>query len=145
MSYSDVTSTVALAIALGSLGLSAFNAVRDRSKLKFITKFCEASEHEPARFAYSVVNAGRRPVVLCIAGGSDASGHWAGERLGESKDGIRLGEHERLERAYTKDDVVHLGETAETDLVLDVLWVEDSLGNRHEVPGSRAAMKRLFQ
>lgn len=90
-----------------------------------------------------MVNAGRRPVILRIIGGSDSDGHWGGSYLDQEKGGLRLGEHEHYERKFEKEDTVLMVPEAD-DIFFEKLWVEDSLGVRHPIPESEAFIKRIW-
>lgn len=140
---STITSILAILIAIGSLGVSIYNVRRDRAHLKIKARYIPASEYGPDRIHVVMVNAGRRPVILRVIGGNDSQGKWSGTFLEHENGGMRLGEHERYERTFTKDDTVSLIPEAE-DIIYDELWVEDSLGVRHVVPDSKALLKQLW-
>ena len=140
---STITSILAILISISSLAVSFYNARRDRAHLKITAKFFPASEYGPDRIHTVMVNAGRRPIILRTIGGTDSQDRWSGVFLDHDKGGLRLGEHERYEHTFRKDDAI--GNTPEVeDIFYDVLWVEDSLGVRHIVPNSRALLKQLW-
>lgn len=141
--YSEVISTIALAIALASLSVSGYVAIRDRPRLKITSRFIPASEYGSARIALTLVNKGRRPVILRLLGGTSQDGKCDAEFLGHEKGGLRLGEHERYEHILEKDDTVTFHSEKE-GLFYERLWVEDSLGYQHPVPNSQAHIKKLW-
>lgn len=54
--------------------------------------------------ASPIVNAGRRPIIMRLSGGEDSQGEWGGTYLDHEGGGVRLGEHEALERYIEKND-----------------------------------------
>lgn len=143
LSFAEMASVVAICISLVSLGVSLYNALRDRAKLTIKSKVYPASEYGPDRIVVTMVNAGRRPVILRVIGGSDSHGHWGGSYLEQEKGGLRLGEHEHYEHKFEKEDTVLMVPEGD-DLFFAELWVEDSLGIRHPIPESKAFIKRLW-
>lgn len=142
MQTSDVLAIVALIISVASLLLSFYATYQDRPRLKVTSNFIEASEWGPARIHVTMINAGRRPVILRLLGGADSSGDWSGSFLEHDKGGVRLGEHERHEADIEKDDTYFTTPVGE-DLLFESMWVEDSLGNRHAIPNSASYIKKL--
>jgi hypothetical protein len=142
-SYSEIVSAVALVISLGSLSVSGYVAFRDRPRLKIISRFAAASEYGPNRVVLTFINKGRRPVILRLLGGTSKDGKWAATFLEREKGGLRLGEHERDEHTIEKEDTVSFHPDHE-DFFFERLWVEDSLGNRHQVPNSRDHINKLW-
>jgi hypothetical protein len=134
-----VISILALLISSGSFGVALFNALRDRARLKITCTFWEGARVINVK----MVNAGRRPVILRLLGFTTKDGNWTAEILDGVKGGIRLGEHEVYERRLTWDDTVHMGPDDKEPIYADVFWVEDSLGVRHEIPGSRDYLKKM--
>ncbi|CAE6801815.1 hypothetical protein R69749_02655 [Paraburkholderia domus] len=90
-----------------------------------------------------MVNAGRRPVILRLIGGASAAGTWSAEYLAREEGGLRLGEHERYEHTFEKEDTVKF-HPEHDDLFLKTLWVEDSLGIRHKIPKASQYIDRLW-
>lgn len=140
---SRILSIIALVVAIGSLGVSAYVAFRDRARLKLISKFYEASEWGPSKIRVTVINQGRRVAILRLIGGSDSQGDWGGYFVEHEKGGRRLAEHERYEFDITKEDTVDFNRDG-PELVYETLWVEDSLEVRHSVPNSRELIKKLW-
>lgn len=142
-SYSDVLSSVALVVSLGSLSVSAYVAFRDRPRLKVSSRFLRASEYGPDRIVLTLINAGRRPVILRLLGGTSKIGKWSATFLGKDEGGLRLGEHEHYEHTIEKEDTVTFDLDSD-DIVFECLWVEDSLGNRYHVPNSEQHIAELW-
>jgi hypothetical protein len=89
----------------------------------------------------SVVNAGRRPVILKMWGGHDADGHWIGTRLGKDASGLHLAENEHYEFVLRKDDLLQLGPAEDVELC--DIWFEDTLGQRHRVKEAKKNITKL--
>jgi hypothetical protein len=141
--FTQTLSVTALIISIASFGTSSYVAFRDRARLKITSKFVGASEHGPDRIITTMVNVGRRPVILRLIGGSAGKITWSAEYIEHEAGGKRLGEHERYEHTFTKDDIVKFHPDNEV-LVFETLWVEDSLGVRHLIPKSRQHIKELW-
>lgn len=143
-SYSDILSSVALVASLGSLSVSAFVAFRDCPRLKITSRYMAASGYGPNRIVLTLVNKGRRPVILRLLGGTSEVGKWSATFLAQEKGGLRLGEHERYEHTIEKEDTVSFDLDSDDNCLFGCLWVEDSLGNRHQVPNSRELINNLW-
>jgi len=142
LTYANVLSTIALLVSLGSFMVAAYNAFRDRPRLKVTSTFYDASEWGPAHMSVAVVNKGRRPVILRLIGGNSSSGS-SGTYIEHDKGGLRLGEHERHEFKIDRDEAVHSGPDGPEDFY-DRMWIEDSLGNQHSIPKSREYIARML-
>jgi hypothetical protein len=141
--YSEILSTIALVVSAGSLTLSGLSAFRDRPRLKITSKYVDASEYDENDSIWVVVvNRGRRPVILRLVGGTARDGQYGGEFLEYDKGGLRLGEHERYEKSIKADDAISFNPEG-PDLLFERMWIEDSLGNRHEIPKSREFIAKL--
>ncbi|EKS9805714.1 MULTISPECIES: hypothetical protein [Burkholderia] len=141
--FAEYMSTAAFAVSFVSLCVSAHVAFRDRARLTVSGKFIPASNYGPNRIVVAMVNVGRRPVILRLIGGADAAGKWSAEYLSRETGGLRLGEHERYEHTFNKDDTIKF-HPEDDDLFLKTLWVEDSLGVRHKVPKASQYIERLW-
>jgi hypothetical protein len=144
MNTAEILSTIAIVISVAGTANSFYGTFRDRSRVKFKTRFIKESEQGPARLYVTVANAGRRPIVLRIKGGSTAEGRWSGEMLGDAAGGLRLGEGDHYDCTYFKHDVFYVDHEDNNFLPYESLWFEDSLGNRRVVPGSSEAINRLI-
>jgi hypothetical protein len=139
---SDLLSWIAIVISLASPLLAGYVIFRDRARLKITSAFYAASEYGPARIQVVMINVGRRPVIVRMIGGS-AGTDWNGEYIESAHGGKRLGENERYEYTFTRDEAVAF--TPDEDFVYEKLWVEDSLGIRYPVPNSEVFLKRLWE
>jgi hypothetical protein len=138
-----VLAIAALLISLASLGISAFVAVRDTAQLKITSRYMEAHEFDRAHISVTMVNAGRRPIILRMRGGTKQGGdRWVGTYLGHENKGLRLEEHQRHEHSYYLEDTVDSDIDGE-DVGFDSLWFEDTLGIRHQVPKASQMIARL--
>lgn len=140
---SEILSLIAIVVSVASFGVAAYTAYQDRSRLRITSVFSAASQYGPARITITLVNMGRRPVILRLLGGTDAAGNWSGTYFKYGTSGLRLGEHERHERSLINDDAVDFGPEGDP-VVYGKLWVEDSLGIRHQVPNSKIHLQRLL-
>lgn len=144
LAYSEVLSTLALVVSLVSFFISARSAFLDQPRLKISACYFEGSEYGAPRIVVTLVNRGRRPVILRSYGGSDANGKmWSGTYFDHDKGGLRLGEHERHDLSLTKEDTMSFNPGGE-DLIFETLWIEDSLGVRHKVPSSPDLLRRIW-
>jgi hypothetical protein len=143
----DSRSNVALLVSVGSLLVSGagfvLNAFRDRPRLKVSSTLYDDDSGDPYKLAVTVVNRGRRPVILRMIGGNGRKGGWSGTYLDSKKGGIRLGEHEHHEFELSKEDVVGSDEHG-PDEPYDFMWVEDTLRNRHKIPNSHEHIERMY-
>lgn len=144
MGYAETVSTIALLVSIAGFGNSFYSTWRDKAKLKFIVTYYPESEYGSNRIVVRAVNAGRRPIVLRLAGGLSDDGRWGGTYLDHDKGGVRLAEHEHREETFEKDDLLSFDHETEEVIEYSTLWFEDSLGNRHEVPGSRELIKKVW-
>lgn len=122
--------------------LSLYFHFQDRALLKIISKFMPGSEYGPAHIAVSIVNAGKRPLIVRMWGGNGENGKWIGQFLGEKRQGLRLGEKERHDMALKKDDMFVISPGVE--IIFNELWIEDSLGKRYAVPNSKEFVSKLL-
>jgi len=142
MVRAEIIATIALIVALCSLGFSIYLGIRDRGKLQAVSKFFPGSEYGSPHIRISIVNAGRRPIVLRMLVAVCDDDYWFGSYLGDHKSGLRLGEHEHHEITWEKDEF--LG-GPEDDKIAGDLQVEDSLGRRHAVQDAKENIRRLLE
>lgn len=114
--YSDIISTVALVTSIGSLSVSGYVAFCDLSRLKIMSRYFATSAYGPSRIVLTLINKGRRPVILRLIGGASEDGKWAATFL----------EHEK-ERAFV------LANTSVT-----------STGSRRKTPSAFIPSTKLF-
>ena len=143
MQASIVISIFALCVSIASFGIAFANFRRDRGHVKAECSFTAGYDGQDPHLRASAVNAGRRPVVLRMWGGTDKAGVWAGSMLRYEEGGHRLGEHERLDFAITAQDVLQFVPEGDDVLYAD-LWFEDTLGRRHPMNGAKAALRELL-
>ena len=143
MTRSEIVSVLALFLSVISLGFSIYVNLRDRANIKTTSQFYPASESGPAAVHFSVVNAGRRPIILRMRGGVDKSGGWIGTFLGKDQSGLRLGEHERLDHTMKKQDIFE--QTPDDLMTLADLWVEDTLGRRYPIKDAKKNLAALLK
>jgi hypothetical protein len=144
MTRSEVISIVALLISVTSLVFSFYFNFRDRANLKTSSQFFAASEFGPSRVEFTIVNAGRRPIILRMWGGTDEKGEWVGRPFGnDNKWELQLGEHERFDHHIEQQDL-YFG--ADDDLIMMVnLWVEDTLGRRQQIKDAKKNIASLLK
>jgi len=143
LSTSDVLAIIAILISVASFGVSFYTIYQDRPRLRIQSKYFEASEYGPRQIHITMVNVGRRPIILRLIGGIDSTGKWGGSSIKREKGGLRLAEHERYELTLEKEDTMQFTPEDE-DLFYSKMWIEDSLGNRHAIPNSEAFIKKLW-
>ncbi len=138
-----VISVFALCVSIAGFCLAFANYRRDRDDVKATCRFTVGYEGTDPHLLASVVNAGRRPVVLRMWGGTDKAGVWAGTMLNHDEGGRRLGEHERLDFPIVAQDVLCFVPEGDDVLYAD-LWFEDTLGRRHTMKGAKDALHKLL-
>ena len=142
MNKAEIIASLALFVSIISLGFSAHFGLRDRGKLKATSRFYAASEYGPAKIVVILINTGRRPINLRLLGGSDKDGRWSGQFFGDYKEDFYLNEHGRHEVTMNRED---LGAFNQDDIIqYEVLWVEDSLGNKHPVKDSKENIAKVW-
>jgi hypothetical protein len=138
----EVVGIVGLVSGVTGTVLGVMNYMRDRGRLRASSHFAPASEYGgPACVTVTIVNAGRRPLILRMWGGTDTSGNWVGTFLGKGDTGLRLGEHEMHNFTLARDAAIDF--TPDGVVAFEDLWIEDSLGRRHRIRDAKAALKQL--
>ena len=143
MMRSEIISVLALLLSVVSIGFSVYFNFRDRANIKTTSKFYPESDSGPASVHFTVVNAGRRPIILRMGGAVDKNGQWIGTCLGKDESGLRLGEHERFDRDMEKIDLVE--QTPEGVITKADLWVEDTLGRRYPIRDAKKNLALLLK
>lgn len=141
MTWAEIISVVALLVSIASLCSSFFFGLRDRARLVTGSRYLPLWEENPAHVCVSIVNAGRRPVILRMWVGAESTEKWEGHFLGEGTAGLRLGEHERYEFKLEQHDLHAV--TPDEDFQIEDLWFEDTLGRQHTVRDVRANLAKL--
>lgn len=144
-------SLAAFGVSLVSLWIAVLNYRRDRHRLKITGRLFVWDGNPgngPGSIEVKVINVGRRPIYLSMLWGKDASGVGSGVYFDYGGLGIKLGEHEtkvlmvtHLPRAPDDYAAVAMGD--DDVLEFERLWVEDSTGKRHPIPGSKRLLKKL--
>lgn len=132
-----IISSLALLVSYLSYRNSRRNLERDEAKLVATSYLIYRRDNErPQEIIVKIANAGRRPLIVRLLGGTDDDGNGSASYLGDYKTGHRLGEGDFIEEHL---DWSGITSENEGDLIeFTSLYVEDSLGNRHEVQNSRA-------
>lgn len=142
MTKFEILSICVSGLAFIAAIVSLYLHFQDRPSLKIISKFVPGSGYGAAYIAVSIINAGKRPLIVRMWGGNGENGNWVGEFLGEKKKGLRLAEKERHDMALKKDDM--FATTPGDKVIFNELWIEDSLGKRHAVPNSKEYVSKLL-
>ena len=143
MSGTLATAIIAICVSLLSFGCSLYFGLRDRAKIVTRSKFYGGVYGDRPSMVFSIVNAGRRPVVIRMWAGQAATDtDWVGTYLGEGKAGLRLGEHDHHEITLHHEDL--LGEAPGNEVCFADLWFEDSLVRHYPVKDAKANIALLF-
>lgn len=144
METSDWIAISALVVAVISLGVSLWAKFVDRVRVKTSLEYLPANEYkEEPELVVKIVNAGRRPAIIRSLGGDLEEGGSCETYLGEKEHGLRLTENAFSEHRITRRDIYVIAENLDTRYLN--LWFQDSLGRRHKVKGSDAAIERLLK
>jgi hypothetical protein len=141
MSNSELISLVALVVACVSLIATLYVNFRDTASLKATSVYVPYWEENPAHMNISIVNAGRRPVILRMFVKAESKAKWVGTFLDKDDGGLRLGEHERYETKLEEHELVE--QTPDEEVTINDLWFEDTLGRRHAVKNAKLSLKQL--
>jgi hypothetical protein len=141
MSAPIVISLAALAVSMVGAGFSIYFNLRERAKLMALSQLLEGDEVEEPSIRITAINAGRRPLILRMWGGTDESGNWVGRFLDQEQQGLRLAEHERTDVMLRNSD---LGFSHDEVIEFTELWFEDSLGRRYRIKDSRKNIEKFW-
>lgn len=145
---SDTRANVALIVSVISLLISGatfvLNAFLDRPRVKVSSALWDDEDGNPYKIGVTVVNKGRRPVVLTMLGGTCRKGGGSGVYFDSDKKGIQLGENEQHQFEIDKEGVVAIDRYGGPDERYDFMWVQDTLGNRHKIPNSHEYIQRMY-
>lgn len=142
MPSAEIISIIALLASFASLSASLYFNLRDRARIIAKSTYYPGRDGDAPSVAISVVNAGRRPIILRMLAGEDGKGEWVGTLLNPKESGYRLAEHERYDIRLLRDDLVAF--TPDDDVIFTNLWFEDTLGRRHSVAGARENTGKLW-
>jgi hypothetical protein len=143
MTRSEIISVLALLLSVISIGFSVYFNFRDRGNIKTSSTFYPGSDFGSASVHITIVNAGRRPIILRMRGAVDKNGEWIGTFLGKDKSGLRLGEHERFDHKMEKGDLFE--QTPDGVITVADLWVEDTLGHRYAIRDAKKNLALLLE
>ncbi len=138
---SELVSLVALGVACVSLCATLYFNLRDSARLKASSVYVPYWEETPAHIRISIVNAGRRPVILRMLVNAESKKKWVGTLLNKDNGGIRLGEHERYETKIERHELVQ--QTPDEEVAINDIWFEDTLGRKHAVKNAKLSLKQL--
>lgn len=93
----------------------------------------------------SIVNAGRRPIVLRRFCKSDKREHWVCENIGDDTKGYQLGEHEGYELKLTENDLFDTVPEEGDLMEIDDLWFENFLGKRYPIKNARENLRQYYR
>ena len=141
MNRAEIISAIALFVSILSLLASVLFNLRDRAHVIATCRFMPWWEENSAHVSVTVVNAGRRPIILRMWAGAESKEKWVGTSLGERGTGLRLAEHETYEFSIQKHELIAV--TPDEDVSIQDLWFEDTLGRRHPVKDAKANLARL--
>lgn len=142
MNSAEVTSISALVISIGSLAASLYFNLRDRARVVARSQYHSGYEGDEPTVSVSVVNAGRRPIVLRMWAGADEKSNWVGSILNSKEGGHRLAEHERYDLSLNRNDLVAY--TPNDNFVFTDIWFEDTLGRRYSVANAKKNLRKLW-
>jgi hypothetical protein len=143
MSFQKAIPYVAIAISVAGFLLSLSGFLRDRSRLKIKSQYIPASQYDPEdEIMVTLMNQGRRTIILRLIGGTDQEGVSSGTFLDYEKGGVRLAENERHELHLRLSDI-HQQTPDDPDIHYAELWIEDSLGRKYPIPKSREHIQSM--
>jgi hypothetical protein len=140
-------SLAALGLGLLNFGYTFWKDRRESPKIKTKCVLWEADDHVSyPRIHVSVVNAGRRPIIIRLFGGYYGESEFVGgEYIDDAKGGRRLGENEFFERTLTfGEDMIVLFSGEELDERVQELLIEDTLGKRYKIKNSRKILREFW-
>lgn len=135
-------SAASFLVSLVGLGVTAYNASRDRAAIRATaTYYSYASPTAQAKVVIKVVNVGRRPLGLHALIGLTSTSDWAEWRLGSSG-ALVLPEGQYREIVWHKHDL-RTGPGTGPWLFTD-LRIEDVDGTRYRVKNAKKNLRKLL-
>jgi len=140
-------SIAAIVISVCSFTLSAYIALRDRSRLKTES---QAYLHEQTGEYYSlylkVVNAGRRPIVLAMLEGTYDNNHKCGTFIDYENKGLKLEEGEFYEHHFGRYDGIMVCDPQGYGDFFNLvdLAVVDSANRKHRIKNAKENIQLLW-
>lgn len=132
-------SGIAITIALLSLGISAYVAIRDRGTITATARYLESYQHMSDGVYVHIVNSGRRPVTIRRLLLSTEDGKQIDHRIGENDKPVGLLESENCEFQLNAKNSEILEWSAS---VIKKAVVEDSRGTKYQVTGLAEAINQ---
>lgn len=142
----SIFSISALLISLASLVISIRSHLQDHGRIHAFSTFHEGQDekYDPPILSISIINRGRRPVILRLLGGDIKPTGWSGTYYNYSKGGNRLGEGERHDQQLGMEDLVSNDSEGNFNNFID-LWVEDTLGRRVKIKDARENIEKFWE
>ena len=138
-----------LAISLAALVVSTISAsftgyvlFHDRPRVKAKSVFHSGWEGTEPSVSISIVNVGRRPIVLRLWRGEDLEGNVVGTYL-QHPEGVTLTERKRYDMRLHKADLV--ATTPGDDVLVRSIHFEDTLDQLLEIKDIRKNLARLWE
>jgi hypothetical protein len=137
-------SILALLVSVATVMYTIIVGERDKARVRATSTYFEGGSGYKRCIRVRVVNEGRRPVILTMIGGNTSGEGWFGRSLGKDGKGLRLGEGERHEVDFEHRDLMTADPEGEWH-THDELWVEDALGRRVVVEGSKHNILKMLE
>lgn len=140
-------SIAAIVFSVCSFALSAYLALRDRSRLKTESYACKHEQTgEYYSFHFKVVNAGRRPIVLTLIEGTYENNHKCGTFIDYENKGIKLEEGEFYEHRFGKYDGIMVCDPQGVGDFYNLvdLSVEDSTNRKYRIKNAKENIQLLW-
>lgn len=150
-SVKDVAPWLAMILSVAALALSILNYRRDRANLKATSTFSLDWEGIHACLLIKVVNAGRRSIILSTWSGAETKRGrfwlrevvtWSGTYF-DAKAGLTLSEGQTHSFKLEADELVDQLPNDEV-VVIDDVWIDDTLGRRHKIKDVRTNIAKLW-
>ncbi|MFN3731311.1 hypothetical protein [Comamonas testosteroni] len=139
----NVLASIAIVISILSLLVSIYPHMVDRSRVKILSKIITPFESEPY-INLVVVNKGRRAIRIRLVGGLWDKKMYFGNIESGPGGGRVLEEHGRFESKLYANDLIYSDPNGE-DFIPEVLFIEDTVGNRYFARESRKQIKELLK
>lgn len=147
----DIAPWVAIAFSIAALTLSILNYRRDRADVQATSTFSLDWEGFHACLLIKIVNAGRRPIILTTWSGAETRQRrfrrrevvtWSGTYF-DAKAGLTLTEGQSHTFKLEADELVDILPN-DVAVVIDEIWIDDTLGRRHKVKDVRENIAQLW-
>jgi hypothetical protein len=147
----DIAPWVAISFSIAALTLSILNYRRDRADVQATSTFSLDWEGIHACLLVKIVNAGRRPIIFTTWSGAETrQRRFRGREVlscsgtyFDAKVGVTLNEGQTHTFKLEADDLVDILPNDEA-VVIDEIWIDDTLGRRHKVKDVRENIALLW-